>query len=113
MGDHTTIEVGDEVRTTGRISVPAGEGSAELLTRLDEPIDGKGPIAVEAIMPIERIATESSNATKSTRLCKTGIVAIDALTPIGCGQRELVIGDRQTGKTAICPTPSSIKKMVT
>ncbi|MCO5182704.1 MAG: F0F1 ATP synthase subunit alpha [Anaerolineae bacterium] len=104
MGDYTTIEVGDEVRTTGRISsVPAGEGLiGRVVDPLGQPIDGKGPIAVEAIMPIERIAPGVIERKEVDTPVQTGIVAIDALTPIGRGQRELVIGDRQTGKTAIC-----------
>lgn len=104
MGDYTSIEVGDEVRTTGRISsVPAGNGLiGRVVDPLGQPIDGKGSIAVDAIMPIERIAPGVIERKEVDTPVQTGIVAIDALTPIGRGQRELVIGDRQTGKTAIC-----------
>lgn len=104
MGDYTHIEHGDEVRTTGRISsVPAGKGLiGRVVNPLGQPLDGKGAISTEAIMPIERIAPGVIERKEVDTPVQTGIIAIDALTPIGRGQRELVIGDRQTGKTAIC-----------
>jgi F-type H+-transporting ATPase subunit alpha len=104
MGDYTTIEVGDEVRTTGRISsVPAGNGLiGRVVDPLGQPLDGKGSIAIDAIMPIERIAPGVIERKEVDTPVQTGIVSIDALTPIGRGQRQLIIGDRQTGKTAIC-----------
>jgi F-type H+-transporting ATPase subunit alpha len=103
MGEYTDIKQGDEVRGTGRIvSVPVGD---ELVGRvvdvLGQAIDGRGPISTERYMPIERIAPGVIERRNVYRPVQTGIRAIDAMTPIGRGQRELIIGDRQTGKTAI------------
>ncbi len=103
LGEGTLIKEGDQVRRTGRImQVPAGE---ELVGRvvnpLGEPIDGKGPIRTTLAMPIERIAPGVVDRTPVKEPLQTGIKAIDAMIPIGRGQRELIIGDRQTGKTAI------------
>ncbi len=103
MGDYTDIEEGDTVRGTGRIaSVPVGE---ELIGRvvnaLGQPIDGKGPINATKYRPVERIAPGVVYRKSVDTPVQTGIKAIDAMIPIGRGQRELIIGDRQTGKTAI------------
>jgi F-type H+-transporting ATPase subunit alpha len=103
MGDYSGIEEGDEVRTTGRIaSVPVGEAMlGRVVNALGEPIDGKGPIDVKEYRPIERIAPGVVYRANVDTPVQTGIKAIDAMIPIGRGQRELIIGDRQTGKTAI------------
>jgi F-type H+-transporting ATPase subunit alpha len=104
LGDHTMVREGDEVRTTGRvIQVPVGE---ELLGRvvdpLGRPLDGKGPIRAQRTRPVERIAPNVVMRKSVDTPVQTGIKAIDAMIPIGRGQRELIIGDRFTGKTAIC-----------
>ncbi|MCX2727500.1 F0F1 ATP synthase subunit alpha [Thermomicrobium sp. 4228-Ro] len=103
LGDYTGIEEGDEVRATGRIaSVPVGpELVGRVVNALGEPIDGKGPIKTEKFRPIERIAPGVVMRQDVDTALQTGIKAIDAMIPIGRGQRELIIGDRQTGKTAI------------
>ena len=103
MGPYEHIKEGDEVRTTGRIiEVPVGP---ELLGRtvnaLGQPIDGKGAIETRRTSPIERIAPGVITRQAVEEPVQTGIMAIDALIPIGRGQRELIIGDRQTGKTAV------------
>jgi F-type H+-transporting ATPase subunit alpha len=104
MGDYTEIEVGDEVRATGRIaSVPVGDGLiGRVINPLGQPLDGKGPISTSKTRPIERIAPSVIERKGVDTPVQTGIVAIDSMFPIGRGQRELIIGDRQTGKTAIC-----------
>ncbi len=103
MGDYTGIREGDEVRGTGRIiSVPVGEALVgRVVDALGNPIDGKGPIKAEKYMPVERIAPGVVARKNVNRPVQTGLRAIDAMIPIGRGQRELIIGDRQTGKTAI------------
>lgn len=103
MGDFTGIEVGDEVRTTGRIaSIPVGEAMiGRVINPLGQPLDGKGPISTFKIRPIERIAPSVIERKGVDTPVQTGILSIDAMFPIGRGQRELIIGDRQTGKTAI------------
>ncbi len=103
MGDYTGIEEGDEVRATGLIaSVPVGDGViGRVIDPLGNPLDGKGPIRAEAVRPLERIAPGVIERREVDTPVQTGVVAIDAMTPIGRGQRELIIGDRQTGKTAI------------
>lgn len=103
MGDYDTINEGDEVRPTGRIaSVPVGMGMVgRVVNALGEPIDGRGPIASSEYYNIERIAPGVMDRKNVGRPVQTGIVAIDSMTPVGRGQRELIIGDRQTGKTAI------------
>ncbi len=103
MGDYTGIEEGDEVRATGLIaSVPVGDGViGRVIDPLGNPLDGKGPIRAEAVNPLERIAPGVIARREVDTPVQTGVVAIDAMTPIGRGQRELIIGDRQTGKTAI------------
>lgn len=104
MGDFTTIQSGDIVRSTGQISsVPVGNALiGRVVNALGAPLDGKGPIATTGIRPIERIAPGVIERQEVDTPVQTGVVSIDALTPIGRGQRQLVIGDRQTGKTAIC-----------
>ena len=103
MGDYTEIEEGTKVYTTGRIaSVPVGDGLiGRVVNALGEPIDGKGPIKFERYRPVERIAPGVIERKDVDTPLLTGIKAIDAMIPIGRGQRELIIGDRQTGKTAI------------
>jgi len=104
MGDYSEIEVGDEVRATGQIaSVPVGEALiGRVVDSLGNPVDGKGPIKTDKIRPIQRTAPGVIERKEVDTPVQTGIVAIDAMFPIGRGQRELIIGDRQTGKTAIC-----------
>ncbi len=103
MGDYTGIEEGDMVRGTGRIvSVPVGEGMmGRVVNALGEPIDGKGPVPSNTYRPIERIAPNVVVRQSVDTPVQTGIKAIDSMIPIGRGQRELIIGDRQTGKTAL------------
>ncbi len=103
MGDYTGIEVGDEVRATGQIaSVPVGDGLiGRVVDPLGNPLDGKGPVSTAEVRPLERIAPGVIMRREVDTPVQTGIVAIDAMTPIGRGQRELIIGDRQTGKTAL------------
>lgn len=103
LGDYTGIEEGDEVRATGRIaSVPVGPALVgRVVNALGEPIDGKGPIATDKFRPIERIAPGVVMRQDVDMALQTGLKAIDSMIPIGRGQRELIIGDRQTGKTAI------------
>jgi F-type H+-transporting ATPase subunit alpha len=103
MGEYTGIEEGDTVKGTGRIvSVPVGEGMVgRVVNALGEPIDGKGAIAFDQYRPIERIAPNVVTRKSVDTPVQTGIKAIDSMIPIGRGQRELIIGDRQTGKTAL------------
>ncbi|MCB9834396.1 MAG: F0F1 ATP synthase subunit alpha, partial [Planctomycetes bacterium] len=103
LGDFTSIEEGDTVKSTGRvISVPVGDALiGRVVNALGQPIDGKGPIKAEAMRPVERIAPGVTERQNVNEPVMTGIKAIDSMIPIGRGQRELVIGDRQTGKTAI------------
>ncbi len=103
LGEYTHIEEGDEVRSTGRIaSVPVGDALiGRVVDALGRPIDGKGPIASDRTRPIERIAPGVIARQNVDTALQTGIKAIDAMIPIGRGQRELIIGDRQVGKTAI------------
>jgi F-type H+-transporting ATPase subunit alpha len=104
MGDFTDIEEGDEVRTTGRIaSIPVGDAMiGRVISPLGQPLDGKGPISTTKIRSIERIAPSVIERKGVDTPVQTGILSIDSMFPIGRGQRELIIGDRQTGKTAIC-----------
>ncbi|MCA9872634.1 MAG: F0F1 ATP synthase subunit alpha [Anaerolineales bacterium] len=104
MGDYASIEVGDEVRSTGRIaSVPVGDALiGRVVDGLGNPIDGKGPINTKKVRPVERVAPGVIERKGVDTPVQTGIMAIDSMFPIGRGQRELIIGDRQTGKTAIC-----------
>jgi F-type H+-transporting ATPase subunit alpha len=103
MGDYAHIEEGDEVRGTGRIaSVPVGDALiGRVVNALGQPIDGKGPIRTERFRPVERIAPGVVYRQNVDTPVQTGIKAIDSMIPIGRGQRELIIGDRQTGKTAL------------
>ncbi len=103
MGEYADLREGDEVRATGRIaSVPVGEGLiGRVVDALGNPIDGKGPIQAAEYYNIERIAPGVIERRNVYRPVQTGVRVIDALTPIGRGQRELIIGDRQTGKTAL------------
>jgi len=103
MGEFTEIEEGDLVRSTGRIaSVPVGDGLVgRVVNAIGQPVDGKGPIESDKLRNVERIAPGVVTRKSVNTPVETGITAIDALIPIGRGQRELIIGDRQTGKTAI------------
>src|SRR5258708_18234282 len=103
LGEYSGIKEGDEVRRTGRImSVPVGEAMiGRVVDALGNPIDGKGPIEAKAYNAIERIAPGVVDRQPVKEPMQTGIKAIDAMIPIGRGQRELMIGDRQTGKTAL------------
>jgi len=103
LGDYTGIEEGDEVKSTGRIAqVPVGPALlGRVVNALGEPIDGKGPIQTDRFRPLERIAPGVVARQNVDTALQTGIKAIDSMIPIGRGQRELIIGDRQTGKTAV------------
>ncbi|HYT74943.1 MAG TPA: F0F1 ATP synthase subunit alpha [Vicinamibacterales bacterium] len=103
LGDFTEIKEGDTVKRTGRIiSVPVGpELVGRVVNALGQPIDGKGPIVSKQSQPIERIAPGVVDRNPVKEPLQTGLKAIDAMVPIGRGQRELIIGDRQTGKTAV------------
>jgi F-type H+/Na+-transporting ATPase subunit alpha len=103
LGEYTEIKEGDEVKRTGTImSVPVGEGMiGRVVNALGQPIDGKGPIASSKRIAIERIAPGVIDRQPVREPMATGIKAIDSMIPIGRGQRELIIGDRQTGKTAV------------
>src|SRR6476659_6156247 len=103
LGDYTEIREGDQVKRTGRImEVPVGEGMVgRVVNALAQPIDGKGPIASAQGSPIERLAPGVVDRQPVKEPLQTGIKAIDSMIPIGRGQRELIIGDRQTGKTAV------------
>jgi F-type H+/Na+-transporting ATPase subunit alpha len=103
MGDYADIAEGQLVRSTGRIvSVPVGNGMiGRVVNAVGQPIDGKGPIESDKYRPIERIAPNVVSRKGVDQPVQTGIKAIDAMIPIGRGQRELIIGDRQTGKTAL------------
>jgi len=104
LGDYTQLEEGDEVRTTGKLlQVPVGMGLlGRVVNMLGQPIDGKGPIKSEAAYPVEKLAPGIIKRRQVNQPVQTGIMAIDAMIPIGRGQRELIIGDRSTGKTTIC-----------
>ncbi|GBD13059.1 ATP synthase subunit alpha [bacterium HR24] len=104
LGEYTHIKEGDQVRTTGRIiEVPVGDGLlGRVVDPLGRPLDGKGPVRYERTRPVERIAPNVVVRQSVDTPVHTGIKAIDAMIPIGRGQRELIIGDRFTGKTAIC-----------
>jgi len=103
LGPYTHIKEGDTVKRTGRIiSVPVGDALiGRVVNPLGQPIDGKGPINTEKYRPIEKIAPGVVTRKSVHQPVQTGIKAIDAMIPIGRGQRELIIGDRQTGKTAV------------
>src|SRR6188472_158731 len=103
LGDFKEIKEGDQVKRTGRIiSVPVGdEMLGRVVNALGQPIDGKGPIASKQFSPIERLAPGVVDRQPVKEPLQTGLKAIDAMVPVGRGQRELIIGDRQTGKTAV------------
>ncbi|MES2220512.1 MAG: F0F1 ATP synthase subunit alpha [Acidobacteriota bacterium] len=103
MGDYTEISEGNQVKRTGKImSVPVGDAMiGRVVNALGQPIDDKGPIATDQSLPVERLAPGVIDRQPVREPMLTGIKAIDAMIPIGRGQRELIIGDRQTGKTAV------------
>ena len=104
LGDYTKVLEGQEVRTTGKLlQVPVGKGLlGRVVNALGQPLDGKGPVKSEASYPVEKIAPGIIRRKSVSQPVQTGIMAIDAMIPIGRGQRELIIGDRSTGKTTIC-----------
>jgi F-type H+/Na+-transporting ATPase subunit alpha len=104
LGDYTKLQEGDEVRATGKLlQVPVGrELLGRVVNTLGEPIDGKGPIASTVAYPVEKLAPGIMRRRPISQPVQTGIMSVDAMIPIGRGQRELVIGDRSTGKTTIC-----------
>src|SRR6266853_1470380 len=103
LGDYAQLAEGDEVRTTGKLlQVPVGKGLlGRVVNTLGEPVDGKGPIKSDTTYPVEKIAPGVIRRRSVDQPVQTGIMAIDAMIPIGRGQRELIIGDRATGKTTI------------
>ncbi len=103
LGDYTELSEGNEVKRTGKIlSVPVGDGMiGRVVNALGAPIDGKGPVATTETLPVERLAPGIIDRQPVREPMATGIKAIDSMIPIGRGQRELIIGDRQTGKTAV------------
>ena len=103
LGDYTDIKEGDEVRTTGLVaSVPVGEGLiGRVVNALGDPIDDRGPVQTTERLPVEQIAPDVVSRVTVNQPVQTGIKAIDAMIPIGRGQRELIIGDRSIGKSAI------------
>src|SRR5437899_2924753 len=104
LGDYTQLEEGDEVRTTGKLlQVPVGKKLlGRVVNTLGEPLDGKGPVESNVFYPVEKLAPGIIRRSPVRQPVQTGIMAIDAMIPIGRGQRELIIGDRSTGKTTIC-----------
>src|SRR6476469_5762513 len=104
LGDYTKLQEGDEVRGTGRLlQVPVGKGLlGRVVNTLGEPLDGKGPIESSVSYPVEKLAPGIIKRRPISQPVQTGIMPIDAMIPIGRGQRELIIGDRSTGKTTIC-----------
>ncbi len=103
LGEYTEVEEGDEVKRTGRImSVPVGDAMiGRVVNSLGQPIDDKGPVNTDQFIPIERLAPGVIDRQPVKEPMATGLKAIDSMIPIGRGQRELIIGDRQTGKTAV------------
>src|SRR5438067_2094841 len=104
LGDYTQLGEGDEVRTTGKLlQVPVGKGLlGRVVNTLGQPLDGKGPIKSDTAYPVEKLAPGIVRRRPVGQPVQTGIMSIDAMIPIGRGQRELIIGDRSTGKTTIC-----------
>jgi F-type H+-transporting ATPase subunit alpha len=104
LGDYTQLEEGGEVRATGNLlQVPVGKGLlGRVVNTLGQPVDGKGPIKSEVDYPVEKLAPGIIRRKSVNQPVQTGIMPIDAMIPIGRGQRELIIGDRSTGKTTIC-----------
>src|SRR5216684_3061517 len=103
LGDNTKISEGDEARTTGKLlQVPVGKALlGRVVNTIGQPLDGKGPVKTESFYPLEKIAPGVIKRRGVSQPVQTGIMAIDAMIPIGRGQRELIIGDRATGKTTI------------
>src|SRR5579871_2722029 len=103
LGDYTSVKEGQEVRTTGKLlQVPVGKGLlGRVVNALGQPVDGKGPIKSDVNYPVEKIAPGIIKRRSVSQPVQTGIMAVDAMIPIGRGQRELIIGDRSTGKTTI------------
>jgi F-type H+-transporting ATPase subunit alpha len=104
LGDYTALEEGGEVRATGNLlQVPVGKGLlGRVVNTLGQPVDGKGPIKSDVAYPVEKLAPGIIRRKSVSQPVQTGIMPIDAMIPIGRGQRELIIGDRSTGKTTIC-----------
>src|SRR3954471_5885570 len=104
LGDYTQLQEGGEARTTGKLlQVPVGKGLlGRVVNTLGEPIDGKGPVKSNVSYPVEKMAPGIIRRKSVNQPVQTGILPIDAMIPIGRGQRELIIGDRSTGKTTIC-----------
>src|SRR4030095_704759 len=104
LGDYTRLKEGAEVRSTGKLlQVPVGMGLlGRVVNTLGEPVDGKGPVKSDVAYPVEKLAPGVIRRRPVSEPVQTGIMPIDAMIPIGRGQRELIIGDRATGKTAIC-----------
>lgn len=104
LGDYTKLKEGDEARATGKLlQVPVGKSLlGRIVNVLGEPVDGKGPIKSDITYPVEKLAPGIIRRRSVDQPVQTGIMAIDAMIPIGRGQRELIIGDRATGKTTIC-----------
>ena len=103
LGEYTQIKEGAEVKTTGKLlQVPVGKGMlGRVVNALGQPLDGKGAIDSDVFYPVEKIAPGIVTRKAVSQPVQTGIMAVDAMIPIGRGQRELIIGDRQTGKTAV------------
>jgi F-type H+/Na+-transporting ATPase subunit alpha len=104
LGDYTELREGDEVRATGKLlQVPVGRGLlGRVVNTLGQPLDGKGPVQSDDFYPVEKLAPGIIRRRPVDQPVQTGIMPIDAMIPIGRGQRELIIGDRSTGKTTIC-----------
>jgi F-type H+-transporting ATPase subunit alpha len=104
LGDYTLLEEGGEVRGTGKLlQVPVGKGLlGRVVNTLGEPLDGKGPVVSDVSYPVEKVAPGIIRRRPVSQPVQTGIMSIDAMIPIGRGQRELIIGDRSTGKSTIC-----------
>jgi F-type H+-transporting ATPase subunit alpha len=104
LGDYTQLREGDEARATGKLlQVPVGKGLlGRVVNTLGEPVDGKGPVKSDVAYPVEKIAPGIIRRSPVRQPVQTGVMPIDAMIPIGRGQRELIIGDRSTGKTTLC-----------
>src|SRR5215831_7506446 len=104
LGDYTELGEGDEVRATGKLlQVPVGKGLlGRVVNTLGQPVDGRGPIKCDVAYPVEKLAPGIIRRRPVSQPVQTGILPIDAMIPIGRGQRQLIIGDRSTGKTTIC-----------
>src|SRR6187397_467848 len=103
LGDYLGVHEGTEVKTTGKLlSVPVGKGLlGRVVDTLGSPVDGKGPVTATTTYPVEKVAPGIIKRKSVSQPVQTGIMAIDAMIPVGRGQRELIIGDRATGKTTI------------